>query len=38
MLALLALALPGGCWAVQIGIMAALLQIVGVAVSLSPLF
>jgi uncharacterized membrane protein YbhN (UPF0104 family) len=38
MLALLALALTGGFWAVQIGIMAALLQLFGVSVSLSLLF
>jgi glycosyltransferase 2 family protein len=38
MLALLALALTGGFWAIQTGIMAALLQLFGVAVSISLLF
>jgi glycosyltransferase 2 family protein len=38
MLALLALVLTGGFWAIQMGIMAALLQLFGVAVSLSLLF
>jgi uncharacterized membrane protein YbhN (UPF0104 family) len=38
MLALLALILTGGFWAIQTGIMAALLHLFGVAVSLSLLF
>ena len=38
MLALLALVLTGAFWAIQTGIMAALLQLFGVAVSLSLLF
>jgi uncharacterized membrane protein YbhN (UPF0104 family) len=38
MLALLALALTGAFWAIQTGIMAALLQLFGVVVSLSLLF
>ena len=37
MLALLALALTGGFWVIQIGVMAALLQLFGVAISLSLL-